>query len=76
MAVPPMQIVVISCVVFFSYITERVPTASRFGWINFRSLSLLLLVSLDLSFLGLSRTASASLFKYVSLFCFLSLFPF
>ncbi len=45
MAGSPMQIVVISCVVFFSYITERVPATQRFGWINFRSLSLLLLVS-------------------------------
>lgn len=56
MAVSPMQIFVSSCVVFFSYITERVPDTLRFGWINFGSLSLLLLVSLvllvspDLSF--------------------------
>lgn len=58
MAVSPMQIVVSSCVVFFSYITERVPASLRYGWINFSSLSLLLLlwlplfllVFLDLSF--------------------------
>lgn len=58
MAVSLTQIVVSSCVVFFSYITEHVPATLRYGWINFSSLSLLLLlwrslfllVSLDLSF--------------------------
>ena len=42
--------------IFSLYITERVPATLRYGWINFSSLSLLLLlslcllVSLDLSF--------------------------
>lgn len=47
MAVSSMQIVVSSCVVFFSYITE--PAMLRFGWINFSSLPLFLLLSLGLS---------------------------
>lgn len=54
MAVFSMQIVVSSCVAFFSYITERVPATLHYGWIYLSSLLLclssLLLVCCDLSF--------------------------
>lgn len=79
MAVSPMQIVVSSCVVFFSYFTERVPATLRYSWINFSSLSLLVLlwlsllhlVSLELSF---SLAFSNSLCLPLSI-CLSILFP-
>lgn len=82
MAVSPMQIAVSSCVVFFSYMTERVPATLRYGWINFSNLSLFpllwlslfLLVTLDVSFsLAFSICLCLPLSRCASLFCFLSL---
>lgn len=71
MAVSRMQIVVSSCVEFFSYVIKRVSATLCYGWIYFSSLSLLPFLCLSL-FLLVSHLLWRPLPP--SLFCFLSLF--